>query len=71
MKISEIRKKDDKGLQMFLAEQRDKLREIKFSVASKQHKNFKEIADIKHDIARTLTVLKERVLTKSVSVPQK
>lgn len=65
MKISEIRKKDAKELTRLLAEQRDKLREVKFSVASKQHKNFKEIGDIKNDIARILTVLREYKLAES------
>lgn len=65
MKISEIRNKDTKELQQLLAEKRDKLREVKFSVASKQHKNFKEIAGIKKDIARILTVLPEKDLAKS------
>lgn len=65
MKISEIRKRDIKELQQLLAEQRNKLRDVKFSVASKQHKNFKEIDGFKKDIARILTVLQEKNLIKT------
>ena len=34
-----------------------RLVKIKFGVASKQHKNYKEIADVKRDIARIKTRL--------------
>ncbi|MBU1178334.1 50S ribosomal protein L29 [Patescibacteria group bacterium] len=64
MKISEIKNKDSQELHQLLAERRDKLREIKFSVASKQHKNFKDVSRIKKDIARILTVLKKQDLAK-------
>lgn len=60
MKISDVRKKSDKELQMILAEIRNKLREARFKAASRQLKNYKELRIFKHDIARILTVINER-----------
>lgn len=64
MKMDEIRKKTTKELQATLAELRNKLREVRFKVASKQVKNYKELRHIKHDIARILTVINEKRYTK-------
>lgn len=67
MKIEEIRKKSDKELQKLLAEQRDELRETRFKVASRQLKNYKKVAQIKSDIARILTISKEKSTVNSLS----
>ena len=67
MKVEEIRKKTDKELQKLLAEQRDEMREVRFKVASRQFKNYKQINKIKKDISRILTVMKEKQLLESVS----
>lgn len=67
MKIADIRKKTDKELQKLLAEQRDELREVNFKVASRQFKNYKKIGQIKENIARILTVLKENSNIKNLN----
>lgn len=63
MNIKDIRNKDAKGLQKLLAQERNKLRDLKFSVASKQHKNYKEVGQCRKNIAQILTVFKEKQLT--------
>lgn len=62
MKIKEIREKVDKEIIKILAEKREHLRDVRFKIASNQYKNYKEGFLIKIDIARLLTVLKERKL---------
>ena len=66
MKIKEIRQKSDKELRKLLLTLRDKLRDLRFKIASKQLKNYKEMGKIRKDVARILTVLKERKLTKEI-----
>lgn len=60
MEIKEIRTKKDKELTKMLSEQREKLRGLRFKVASRQHKNYKEMIKIKRDIARILTTMNEK-----------
>lgn len=67
MEIKEIRKKTDKELTKFLAEQRDKLRDLRFKISSRQHKNYKEMGEVKREIARILTVMNERRHYKEIS----
>jgi len=62
MNIKDIRNKDTQGLQKSLAEERNKLRDLQFSVASKQHKNYKEIQQCRKNVAQILTILKEQQL---------
>jgi len=66
MKIKEVRQKSDKELQKLLATLRDKLRDLRFKTASKQLKNYKEMEQIKKDVARISTVMKERKLAKEI-----
>ncbi len=66
MKIKEVRQKSDKELQKLLATLRDKLRDLRFKTASKQIKNYKEMEQIKKDVARISTVMKERKLAKEI-----
>lgn len=70
MKIKEIRQKSDKELRKLLLTLRDKLRDLRFKIASKQLKNYKEMGKIRKDVARILTVLKERKLTKEIKTKQ-
>lgn len=60
MELKEIRKKGSEELKKNLAEQREKLRELRFKVSTKQHKTVRDVRKIKQIIARILTVLKER-----------
>jgi len=57
MKISELKQKSKKELQRFLRNNQDKLRQLRFDLASGKVKNVKEIRQIKKDIARILTIL--------------
>ncbi len=65
MKLKEIRLKPDDEIKKILAEKRDNARELKFKIASKQHKNHHDLKQARQDIARMLTVMKERQLIKS------
>lgn len=64
MKAKQLREKNNKELQELLKELREKLIRVRFDMASGKVKNIKEIRFIKKDIARILTILKERELEK-------
>lgn len=66
MKIQEIRQKSEKELKKLMLSLQDKLRDLRFKTASKQLKNYKEMGQIKKDIARILTVIKEKKLTQEI-----
>jgi len=66
MDLKEIRKKNDEELRKLLAEQREKLRELRFKVSTKQHKTVRDVRKLKQFIARLLTVIKERELNPTV-----
>lgn len=59
MKPSEIKQKSQTELQEILKEKREKLRQLRFDLASGKVKNVREIRTIKKDIARILTILQE------------
>lgn len=67
LSAKDIRKKSPAELQTLLAELRDKLRDVRFKVSQFQYKNFNDLKDIKRDIARVKTVMKERELVSDVS----
>jgi ribosomal protein L29 len=60
MKAKELSKKSKKDLQKMLTEDREKLRGLKFNLASGKVKNVREIHAVKKDIARILTVLNKQ-----------
>lgn len=60
MKIKELREKTDKELKDLLLESREKLRDMRFKIASRQLKNVREVRKGKKTIAGVLTVLRER-----------
>ncbi len=60
MKIQELRQKNERELQTFLQESRVKLHELSFKAAAKQLKDVSSVSAAKRDIARVLTVLRER-----------
>lgn len=64
MKIKDLRQKTEKELQDLLAENRKRLGQLKFDLASKKLKNSREIRWLRRDIARILTLLKEQHLEK-------
>ncbi len=60
MKIGEIRSKKKAELEKLLRENREKLRQLKFDLASGKVKNVREIRRIKKEIARIITCQKEK-----------
>ncbi len=60
MKIYQIRDLETKDLKNALKDSYEALENFRFQHASGQLENFKSLANTKRDIARILTVLKER-----------
>jgi len=58
MDYKEFKKKPVKDLQKLLAENREKLRDLRFRVSQKQVKNIREIRVVKKNIAQILMLLK-------------
>lgn len=58
MKIKELRQKTEKELRELLDENRRKLGQLRFELASKKIKNPRQIKELSKDIARVLTILK-------------
>jgi len=65
MKPRELRQKTDKELNQILFDLREKLRELRFNLVQGKVKNIKEVHQTKKDIARILTILRERQLKKN------
>ena len=61
MKIKEIRQKSKEELERTLKDQREKHRSLRFDLAAGKVKNVRELRQTKKDIARALTILKEKV----------
>ena len=59
MGIKEIRQKSEMELNRFVEESREKLRQLRFDLAAGKVKNVKEIHQVKRDIAKALTMIKE------------
>ncbi len=57
MKLTELKTKSPEALRTLLAEKRERADELRFLLRQKKVKNVKEIAAIKKDIARILTLL--------------
>lgn len=60
MKIVELRQKPPKELHELLQEKRSRVDELRFLLRQKKAKNVKEIAGVKKDIARILTLLRSQ-----------
>ena len=60
MKITELRTKNKKELAKMLVDNKERLRTLKFDLASGKVKNVRAIRELKKDIARILTILKEK-----------
>lgn len=59
MKIKELRQKNKAELEKELQDNRERLRQLRFDLASGKVKNVREIRRIKKEIARILTLLKQ------------
>ncbi len=60
MKAKELREKTKAQLEKLLKEKREKLFKLKLDLAERKLKNFREIRETKRDIARILTILREK-----------
>ncbi len=60
MKAPEIRQKTKEELTKNAKEMREKLRGLRFDLAAGKVKNVREIRQIRKDVARILTILKEK-----------
>ena len=60
MKIAELKTKPKEDLHKLLQDNREKLRLLRFDLASGKVKNVREIRGIKKDIARVLTLLNQK-----------
>jgi large subunit ribosomal protein L29 len=64
MKAKELRQKNDNELEKILQEKRKKLYQLRSDLVAGKVKNVREIRMVKKDIARILTILNERKLSK-------
>ncbi|MBX4187622.1 MAG: 50S ribosomal protein L29 [Candidatus Doudnabacteria bacterium] len=60
MKIQEIRKMGEGELIKQLAAMREQVRDLQFKIHSKEIKNHHTVKSVKKDIARILTILKDK-----------
>ena len=60
MKVKELREMDAKQLNAKLADLKKELFNLRFQLAINQLDNPHKITDVKHDIARVMTVLREK-----------
>lgn len=58
MKITELRQKPKEDLKKLLEEDQEKLRQLRFDLASGKVKNVREIRKTKKELAQILTLLK-------------
>ena len=63
MKLSDIRGKDSRELQLDVQSMRKKLFELRFRAAAEEISNTSRFRDLRRQIARIQTVLRERELT--------
>mgnify|MGYP000973888454 CR=1 FL=1 len=64
MKASELRQKDDAGLQMELLELRKAQFSLRMQLATQQLNNSSQLGKVRKDIARVKTIQRERAATK-------
>lgn len=60
MRIAELRQKSKPELQKLLTEDREKLRQLRFDLASGKIKNVREIRKTKKEISQILTLLHQQ-----------
>lgn len=60
MKIKELRDKNIEELKKLLEEKRENIRKLRFDIATKQVKNNRQLRNDKVDVARILTLIKEK-----------
>ena len=60
MRVQEIRKKTEDDLMKLIGEMRGQVRDFRFKIANRELKNHQQLKQVKKNIARILTVLKEK-----------
>lgn len=70
MKASELRDLSVEELEKKLLDQKDELFSLRFQSVTGQLSNYMKIKDVKHEIARIKTVLREIEINKKVSNPK-
>lgn len=60
MDIKDLLTKNESELQRLLAEQREKLQDLRFKDSNKQLKDVREIREVKTLVARILTILNSK-----------
>ncbi len=60
MRIQDIREKNSTELQGLLSQYRESLRALRFGIAERETKNHQEYSHVRRDVARVLTILRER-----------
>lgn len=63
-KIEELRSRSVEELEKMLAETRGQLQKLYFKVAQRELKNVREIRQKKKEVARILTIIKEKIKNK-------
>ena len=57
----ELREKNSEQLSKIVAERREKYRHMRFQVSSKEIKNHRELRELRHEIARIMTIMNEKI----------
>jgi ribosomal protein L29 len=60
MRLEELREKKKEELEEILNEKKKKFQKLRFDLAEKKLKNFREIRKTKREIAKILQILKEK-----------
>jgi len=60
MKTKELKEKSTAELKKLLLDNAEKRRELNFKIANKQLKNVREVRNVRKNIAKIKTILKER-----------
>lgn len=60
MKAKNIRELNKGELKKFIEDQKAKALQLRFDIVTKQIKNKREYRNVKRDVARALTILKEK-----------
>ncbi len=68
MEIKELRKKTAADLQKLLKLHQEQVRDLRFKVFAKQHKDVRDLRQSKKDIAQIFTALKEKEILEKISV---
>jgi len=66
MDIKELRKKTEEELIKLLKLTQEQFRDLRFQVMAKQHKDVRDLRQVKRDIARIKTILKEKEVLKAI-----